>query len=54
MLGAHFAGVDLTRSPDGLGLIECHPSRTCAVFEYKSGLDVATPLAGYLLHSKAT
>lgn len=44
-----FAGVDLIRSHNGFVVLECNPSPMFAVFEGKTGLDVAGPLAAYLL-----
>ena len=42
-------GVDLIRGPRGFKVLECNPSPMFAVFEEKTGLDVAGPLADYLL-----
>lgn len=44
-----FTGVDFIRSPDGPAVLECNPSPMFAVFEEKTGRDVAGPLARYLL-----
>jgi glutathione synthase/RimK-type ligase-like ATP-grasp enzyme len=52
--GMHLAGVDLIRSAEGFRLIECNPSPMFAVFEKKTGLDVATPLARLLLRVRRT
>jgi len=45
----HFAGVDLVRYPGGFKIIECNPSPMFAVFEQKTGQNVARPLAAYLI-----
>lgn len=47
-----FAGVDLIRGRDSLVVLECNPSPMFAVFEQKTGLNVAGPLAAYLLKPK--
>lgn len=47
--GMRFTGVDLIRGPGGFKVLECNPSPMFAVFEEKTGLDVAGPLADYLL-----
>lgn len=44
-----FSGVDLIRTTRGFVVLECNPSPMFAVFEEKTGLDVAGPLAQYLL-----
>jgi glutathione synthase/RimK-type ligase-like ATP-grasp enzyme len=44
-----FSGVDLIRTKDRFVVLECNPSPMFAVFEEKTGLDVAGPLADYLL-----
>ena len=44
-----FSGVDLIRAQDRFVVLECNPSPMFAVFEDKTGLDVAGPLAEYLL-----
>lgn len=44
-----FSGVDLIRSEKGFYVLECNPSPMFAVFEKKAGLDVAGPLARFLL-----
>ena len=54
LLAAHtcrmpFTGVDFIRSSDGTWLLECNPSPMFAVFEEKTGLDVAGPLADLLI-----
>lgn len=46
--GMPFSGVDLIRVPGKAWLLECNPSPMFAVFEDKTGLDVATPLAALL------
>ncbi|MFM1920952.1 MAG: hypothetical protein RLZZ303_2586 [Candidatus Hydrogenedentota bacterium] len=46
--GMPFSGVDLIRTPDKTWLLECNPSPMFAVFEDKTGIDVATPLAALL------
>lgn len=46
--GMPFSGVDLIRAPGKTWLLECNPSPMFAVFEDKTGLDVATPLAALL------
>jgi len=47
--GLRFTGVDLIRGPDGFKVVECNPSPMFAVFEEKTGLDVAGPLADHLI-----
>lgn len=48
--GMAFSGVDLIRRRDGgFVVLECNPSPMFAVFEDKTGLDVAMPLAKMLL-----
>jgi ribosomal protein S6--L-glutamate ligase len=47
--GMMFAGVDLIRSDAGFHILECNPSPMFAVFEDKTGLRVAEPLASLLL-----
>lgn len=44
-----FAGVDIIRERHGFRLLECNPSPMFAVFEQKSGSDVAGPLAEMLV-----
>ncbi|MCC6796308.1 MAG: ATP-grasp domain-containing protein [Candidatus Hydrogenedentes bacterium] len=44
-----FSGVDLIRGVNGFYVLECNPSPMFAVFEKKTGLDVAKPLARFLL-----
>jgi len=44
-----FAGVDLVRGKDSFHLLECNPSPMFAVFEEKTGADIAGPLAEWLL-----
>jgi glutathione synthase/RimK-type ligase-like ATP-grasp enzyme len=44
-----FTGIDFIRSPGGSTLLECNPSPMFAAFERKTGLDVAGPLADYLV-----
>jgi glutathione synthase/RimK-type ligase-like ATP-grasp enzyme len=51
--GMPFTGVDLIRHVEGFAIIECNPSPMFAVFEDKTGLDVATPLAGLLVRGRA-
>ena len=53
--GMLFAGVDLIRSAKKTWILECNPSPMFAVFEKKTGADVAGPLAKLLLrgHRKA-
>ncbi|MBX7257509.1 MAG: ATP-grasp domain-containing protein [Candidatus Hydrogenedentes bacterium] len=46
--GMRFSGVDLIRGARGFHVLECNPSPMFAVFEEKTGLDVAGPLANYL------
>ena len=46
-----FTGVDLIRRQNGFTVLECNPSPMFAVFEEKTGLNVAHPLAGLLLGS---
>jgi len=46
--GMAFTGVDLLRGADGFRVLECNPSPMFAVFEQKTGLDVAGPLARLL------
>ncbi|MBI2425937.1 MAG: hypothetical protein HYV27_24145 [Candidatus Hydrogenedentes bacterium] len=49
-----FSGVDLIRGAAGrVCLLECNPSPMFAVFEEKTGCDVAGPLAAYLVHAAA-
>jgi [lysine-biosynthesis-protein LysW]--L-2-aminoadipate ligase len=40
-----FAGVDLIRTRQGFRVLECNPSPMFSVFEKKTGLDIAGPLA---------
>jgi len=47
--GMHFTGVDLIRGPRGFKVLECNPSPMFAVFERKTGADIAGPLAEFLL-----
>jgi len=47
--GMLFTGVDLIRTAKGHKVLECNPSPMFAVFEEKTGLDVAGPLANLLL-----
>jgi glutathione synthase/RimK-type ligase-like ATP-grasp enzyme len=47
--GMRFTGVDLVRGRGRFALLECNPSPMFAVFEQKTGLDVATPLAALLV-----
>jgi glutathione synthase/RimK-type ligase-like ATP-grasp enzyme len=47
--GMQFTGVDLIRMPKGFRVLECNPSPMFGVFEEKTGLDVAGPLAELLL-----
>jgi len=47
--GMAFTGVDFVRHSKGFVVLECNPSPMFAVFERKTGLDVAGPLAQYLL-----
>jgi ribosomal protein S6--L-glutamate ligase len=47
--GMRFSGVDLIRGARASYLLECNPSPMFAVFEDKTGLDVAGPFAAYLL-----
>jgi hypothetical protein len=51
--GMAFAGVDLVRGMSGFYVLECNPSPMFAVFEHKTGLDVAGPLARLLLRPAA-
>ena len=44
-----FSGVDLIRTAQGFKVLECNPSPMFAVFEKKTGLDIAGPLAAFLL-----
>ncbi len=46
--GMAFTGVDFIRTPQRSWLLECNPSPMFAVFEQKTGLDIATPLAACL------
>jgi glutathione synthase/RimK-type ligase-like ATP-grasp enzyme len=46
--GMAFSGVDLIRRAGGFVVLECNPSPMFAVFEQKTGLDVAGPLAELL------
>ncbi|MDQ1255971.1 MAG: ATP-grasp protein [Candidatus Hydrogenedentes bacterium] len=46
--GMAFAGVDLIRGDAGFHILECNPSPMFAVFEDKTGLCVAEPLASLL------
>lgn len=50
--GMAFAGVDFIRHGKGFCVLECNPSPMFAVFERKTGLDVAGPLADYLLRQR--
>ena len=47
--GMAFTGVDFIRHPRGFTVLECNPSPMFAVFEDKTGLDVAGPLAAFLV-----
>ncbi|NLV44557.1 MAG: hypothetical protein GXY07_08670 [Candidatus Hydrogenedentes bacterium] len=47
--GMAFTGVDLIRGKDGFRVLECNPSPMFAVFEQKTGLDIAGPLAELLI-----
>jgi ribosomal protein S6--L-glutamate ligase len=49
--GMRFAGIDFIRGPRKPYLLESNPSPMFAVFEEKTGLDVAGPLGAYLLAS---
>jgi glutathione synthase/RimK-type ligase-like ATP-grasp enzyme len=44
-----FTGVDLIRGRSGFSVLECNPSPMFAVFEQKTGLNIAKPLADFLL-----
>ena len=44
-----FSGVDLIRARRGFFLLECNPSPMFAVFEEKTGFNIAQPLAQLLL-----
>jgi glutathione synthase/RimK-type ligase-like ATP-grasp enzyme len=44
-----FTGVDLIRSRRRFVVLECNPSPMFAVFEEKTALDVAGPLAKYFI-----
>ncbi len=44
-----FSGVDLIRARGGFRILECNPSPMFAVFEQKTGLNIARPLAQLLL-----
>ena len=46
--GMAFTGVDLIRSAGDFVILECNPSPMFAVFEQKTGLDIAGPLARLL------
>lgn len=46
------AGVDLIRTRNAFTILECNPSPMFAVFEKKTGLDVAGPLAAHLLNPR--
>ncbi|MBI5095142.1 MAG: ATP-grasp domain-containing protein [Candidatus Hydrogenedentes bacterium] len=50
--GMHFTGVDLIRSQKRFVVLECNPSPMFAVFEEKTGLDVAGPLADFLIRPR--
>ncbi|NIA15043.1 MAG: hypothetical protein GWP08_13300 [Nitrospiraceae bacterium] len=50
--GMVFTGVDFIRHDTGFSVLECNPSPMFAVFERKTGLDVAGPLADYLLRQR--
>jgi glutathione synthase/RimK-type ligase-like ATP-grasp enzyme len=43
-----FSGVDLIRGPEGPVILECNPSPMFAVFEDRTGQDIAGPLARLL------
>jgi glutathione synthase/RimK-type ligase-like ATP-grasp enzyme len=47
--GMAFTGVDFIRAESRFVVLECNPAPMFAVFERKAGLDVAGPLAAYLL-----
>ena len=47
--GMAFSGVDLIRYPGGVKVLECNPSPMFYVFEQKTGLDIAGPLARLLI-----
>lgn len=47
--GMAFTGVDLIRGKDGFRVLECNPSPMFVVFEQKTGLDIAGPLAELLI-----
>lgn len=51
--GMSFSGVDLIRMSTDFCVLECNPSPMFAVFEKKTGLDVAGPLARLLLSAEA-
>lgn len=46
--GMTFTGVDLIRTAGGFSVLECNPSPMFAVFEKKTGADVAGPLTDFL------
>lgn len=47
--GMRFAGVDLIRGPRRFHVLECNPSPMFAVYEQKTGADIAGPLCDFLL-----
>lgn len=47
--GMVFSGVDIIRSGSGFAVLECNPSPMFAGLEHATGIDVAGPLATYLL-----
>lgn len=47
--GMAFTGIDLIRTAQGFTVLECNPSPMFAVFEQKTGTDVAGPLAELLI-----
>lgn len=51
--GMAFAGVDLMRTAAGFYILECNPSPMFASIEQITGMDVAGPLADYLLSCRA-
>lgn len=51
--GMAFCGVDLIRHPGGLKIIECNPSPMFYVFEHKTGVNIAGPLARLLVGKRA-
>ncbi|MCC6142581.1 MAG: ATP-grasp domain-containing protein [Candidatus Hydrogenedentes bacterium] len=46
--GMHFAGIDFIRQTKGISVLDINPSPMFAVFEGRTGIDIAGPLAKWM------